>query len=136
MSRDARERALNSAAEAERLFRWMVDRAPAIFWTTDRDLKITSSVGGGLVALGLAPGQMVGTSMSSYFGSEDPDHPVTSAHRVALKGEPARYEIAWGGQVYRARVEPVRDPAGDIVGVVGLALDLTDARRSALVERA
>ncbi|MEZ5313311.1 MAG: ATP-binding protein [Thermoanaerobaculia bacterium] len=38
--------------------------------------------------------------------------------------------------MFESRLEPLRDAAGEIRGVAGLAIDVTDARRSSIVERA
>ncbi|MGH7338031.1 MAG: hypothetical protein ACREI7_10655, partial [Myxococcota bacterium] len=74
--------------------------------------------------------------MQTYLGTHDPEFPAIAAHLKALEGEPGRYELAWGGQIYQSRVEPLYGAGGAITGVIGLALDVTEARRSSLVERA
>jgi two-component system cell cycle sensor histidine kinase/response regulator CckA len=125
-----------SAVEPERLFRWMIERAPAIFWTTDRELRVTSGYGGGLATLDPIPVEVVGQTLQTYLGTSDPESPAVAAHLKALAGEASRYELAWGGQIYQSRVEPLHGDDGEITGVVGLALDVTEARRSSLVERA
>src|SRR5262245_57562828 len=49
--------------------RVLVEQMPAVMWSTDPQLRFTSSVGGGLADLGLAPGQVVGTSLYEFFGT-------------------------------------------------------------------
>ncbi len=44
------EAALHESAERLRL---LVEKMPAVLWSTDADLRVTSSAGGGLAALGL-----------------------------------------------------------------------------------
>jgi PAS domain-containing protein len=56
--------------------------------------------------------------------------PSLAAHRRALAGEYASFEVEWVGSAYQAQVGPMRDADGVIVGVIGVALDVT-ARRCA-----
>ena len=107
---------------------------PAIIWSTDTNLRYLSSQGGGLAALALRPDEVKGRTLQDYFGTTDPDFAAIAAHRRALKGESVRYMQEWGGRVYDSSVEPLRDEKGKIIGVSGMALDITDrveAERSA-----
>ena len=121
------ERALR---DSEARLRLLTEQIPAILWTTDADLRITSSTGAGLRALGLAPEQTTGTMLADYLGTRDPDHPVLKGHRRALAGESVTDETEWQGRTFQRHMEPLRDAAGRVVGVLGLALDIS-ARRAA-----
>src|SRR5207247_1269934 len=46
------------------------------------------------------------------------------------RGTPTAYEISVRGRTFSARVEPLRDAAGAICGVAGVAFDITDSRRA------
>jgi signal transduction histidine kinase len=50
-------------------------------------------------------------------------------HRQALGGETASDDLAWRGRDFHVRVEPLRSDGGEIVGSVGIALDVTEQRR-------
>jgi signal transduction histidine kinase len=39
------------------------------------------------------------------------------------------YEVNWQNRAYEAHVEPMRDAAGEIVGVIGVATDVTDRKQ-------
>ncbi|MEO8503976.1 MAG: PAS domain S-box protein [Acidobacteriota bacterium] len=117
-----------STAGAE--IRPLLDRAPVVFWTTDCNLLFTSSSGGALPRLGLRPGQVVGLSIADYFGSKDPEFPPLKAHVDALAGKPAAYEFVWESRVFQSFVEPIRDAAGEVIGLAGMALDITEQRRA------
>lgn len=121
------ERALQQ--EGERL-RLMAEQMPAILWTTDNQLRFTSSSGNALEGLKLKPNQSSGTSMSEWFGIDDPDFLPVVSHRRALAGESVTYEMEWAGNVYHSHVEPMRDGSGNIIGVIGVALDITELKRS------
>jgi len=107
-----------------------VEQLPAVIWTTDRDLRFTSSQGAGLARLGLRPNQVVGHSLAEYFRTDDPDHLPIAAHRAALAGESVAYDLEWNGRAYQSHVQPLRDGAGQTVGVLGIALDVTERRRA------
>lgn len=117
-------------AEREARLQAMLRQLPAIVWTVDRDLVFTSSEGSGLQQLGLQPGQVVGQTLFEYFGTEDPDYLPIQLHRRALAGEPQEYEFETNGRHYRVRLEPLRDSRGEIVGVVGIAFDVTEQVRA------
>ena len=119
--------------ETEEFQRRVLDRLPAIVWTTDREMRTTFSAGGGLAGLGLASGEvaLMGTPVSSYFQTDDPTHPGIASHLRALRGESCVLEMNWFGRFYHARVEPLRDQHDDIVGAIGLAFDMTEQARTA-----
>jgi PAS domain S-box-containing protein len=109
----------------------MIEKMPAVLWSTDRDLRYTSSVGAGLEALHLRPNEVVGQSLFEYFEANDPDHAAIAAHRKALSGEAVTYEIEFQARVFESHVRPLRSSEGEIVGVIGVALDITDRQRLA-----
>jgi len=119
--------------ETEEFQRRVLDRLPAIVWTTDRDMRTTFSAGGGLAALGLASGEvaLMGTPVSSYFQTDDPTHPGIASHLRALRGESCVFEMNWFGRHFHSRIEPLRDQRDDIVGAIGLAFDMTEQARTA-----
>jgi PAS domain S-box-containing protein len=109
----------------------MIEKMPVVLWTTDTDLRFTSSMGAGLKALGLRPNEVVGKSLFEYFRTEDPEFPAIAAHRKALEGESATFEIEWEKRFLEAHVQPLHSNEGDTLGVIGVALDITDRQRLA-----
>jgi PAS domain S-box-containing protein len=99
---------------------------PAVVWATDADLRFTASTGRALAALGFGVGEVVGRTITEFFGTDDPEFPALAAHVRALAGEATSYEQNWLGRRFETRVEPMRDAEGDIVGTVGVAVDVTD----------
>jgi PAS domain S-box-containing protein len=106
--------------------RLLTQQMPAVLWATDADLRFTLSTGAGLANVGLVPGQVVGRTLPEYFGTTDPTEPPIAAHRRALGGESVTYEATWGGRMFQAYVEPMRDERDAIVGTIGVALDITE----------
>ncbi len=114
----------------------MSEQAPFVLWTLDLELRFTSSVGSGLKSLGLQPNQVVGTTLQAFANTDDPDMPMIAAHRRALLGETSRFEQEWSGRIFDVHVEPLRRKDGPILGVFGVALDVTDRVRAERVQSA
>jgi len=111
---------------SETRLRMLVDQMPAVLWTTDRELRFTSSVGAGLARLALRPNQVVGQTLLEYFHTNDPDFPPIAAHRRALAGSSSRFEVEWEGRTFQVEVEPLVDSGHRIIGTIGVALDITE----------
>lgn len=120
--------------ERDARMRALADQLPAVVWSTDAELRFTSSSGGGLVALGLTRDQVVGTTLYEFFSTSDRDFVPIRAHLRALAGEAVNYETEFSGRVYENSVLPFRDASGTVVGVVGMAIDVT-MREHALAAR-
>jgi PAS domain-containing protein len=83
-----------------------------------------------MAALGLHPDQVLGSLVSEFGLSDDPDMSViVDAHRRALQGEPLTYETQWRDRTFQSHVEPLHDAGGLIVGCIGVALDITERVR-------
>ena len=102
----------------ERRLRLVVGQVPAIVWTTDRDLRFTSSFGAGLRGLGLEADEVVGRSALDF--AEGPDAVEISAHRRALAGESCTYYPTYRDRSFQVHLDPLRDEEGNIVGVIGV----------------
>lgn len=108
----------------------LLKQVPAVLWSVDRDLKFTVSLGAGLEALDLEPGSVLGMTLYEFFGTDDPEYPSIRHHREALAGASPVYDDAFADRSYRVRLQPLRNPSGEVQGVVGVAFDLTDLRRA------
>ena len=109
----------------------MMEKMPAILWTTDTDLRYTSAVGAGLEPLGLRSNELTGKTLFEYFETRDPEFPSIAAHRKALKGESVTYELQWKSRVFESHVQPLRGNEGEFIGLIGVALDITDRKHLA-----
>ncbi len=108
----------------------LVEQMPGILWSTDTELKITSSMGGSMSVFGGNGSDPTGMSVCDYFGTKASDASPVEDHRRALCGESVAYEFERAGRVFAAHLEPLRGPSGEIRGVVGVALDITDRKRT------
>jgi diguanylate cyclase len=125
-----RKKAEIGLRESNERLRLMMEQMPAALWTTDCELTVTSSVGSALAGLGLKANELVGTRLTDYLGTDDPEFLPMRAHLRALKGESVSYEYAWSGKSYQTHVEPLRQADGKVVGTIGVALDVTEHRRA------
>jgi PAS domain-containing protein len=107
--------------------RLLIDQFPAVFWTTDVELRFTSSLGAGLAALGLGPNQLVGMTLEDFFEGGQ-DQPV-DAHRRAVRGDSVTYLMRWGGRTFHSHVAPLRDAQATIIGTICIAIDASGSER-------
>ena len=112
----------------EAWLRLLTGQMPAVLWTTDTQLRFTSSIGGGLELLNLQPNQVLGMTMSDYFQTDDPYFLPLVAHHRAIKGQSSTYEFEWQGHTFHTHIEPLHDTDGDIIGTIGVAVDITDRK--------
>jgi len=96
--------------------------------SVDRDGIITLAEGRGLESLGLEPGQHVGQSVFDLYQATPA---VAENIRRALRGEEFTALIQVGEVAFDAHYAPLRDAAGEITGVLGVATDVTRSRRAA-----
>ena len=108
--------------------RLLVERIPAVLWTTDRDFRLTSVAGAALAAMNLRGEDYLGASLVDFSAHLGPDATPVEAHRRALHGKGSTFDIELMGRDLQAHIEPLRGPKGDIVGVIGVALDNTERR--------
>ncbi|HLW82941.1 MAG TPA: PAS domain S-box protein [Candidatus Acidoferrales bacterium] len=124
-----RKRAETALRDSEARLRVLIEQLPAILWTTDTELRFTSSVGAGLARLGLKPNEAVGLTLYEFFQTDDRTFPPLAAHRRALTGESVTFHVEWGGGSYACHAEPVRDASGKVTGVISMAFDITDRKQ-------
>lgn len=100
---------------------------PGVVWTTDTELRFTTSRGKALGRPHLRPDQVVGHTLYEYFATADDKFLPIAMHRRALSGETVSYDFRWQGRVYHTVLQPERQ-GERIVGVLGYALDVTEQR--------
>ncbi|HYP15153.1 MAG TPA: ATP-binding protein [Bryobacteraceae bacterium] len=108
----------------------LIESLPLILWTVDTDLRFTSVDGAAADFADAPAGSMVGLTMQDFFGTSDNSFLPISAALRALNGETLQYSHEWLEKYLLVNVTPLRDPGNHIVGVSGVALDLTEQREA------
>jgi two-component system sensor histidine kinase UhpB len=112
--------------DTEARLRLFTEQIPARATVTDRDLRVVWDAG---AAFAGNP-SVVGKTVPELFATSPDRDRVLDGCRRALAGEPSVLEIDDGTSAAQLRLEPFRDPAGNVIGVVGLAFDTTGQVRS------
>ncbi|MGB7280772.1 MAG: sensor domain-containing diguanylate cyclase [Candidatus Acidiferrum sp.] len=126
-------RALRSRLEdtpSETQLRLLVEQMPVLLWTTDQHLRITSNWGSGLRHSEVHAGDVVGRSLSEYLKCHGPNTTPMTHHYSALRGESVHFEYKLQDRVLEIHLEPLRAPSGEIIGCIGVGVDITQRKRS------
>lgn len=99
---------------------------PGFSYLVDRDLVFTSSAGRGLLPLGLETDQLKGVSLTTLWGNSDPQYEPLRCHLKALAGLPATYQDVCQGRSLEYQLRPLRDESGQVAGVIGVGMDVTE----------
>ena len=120
-------RASDAQRESDLRLRALVGRAPMILWALDENGIFTFSEGKSLEALGLSPGEVVGRSVFEVYAGEPK---ILEDQRRALAGEEFTSHIELGELLLEARYSVLRGEAGEIRGITGVAVDISERRRA------
>ncbi|HSL54395.1 MAG TPA: PAS domain S-box protein [Pyrinomonadaceae bacterium] len=122
-----KKQAREALRKAEKRLRTVVGSASLILFATDKNGIFTLSEGEGLKSLSLEPGQLVGQSVFEIY-ADTPQ--VIENIRRALKGESFTASVTVGELVFDVRYSPLTDELDNVLGVIGVATDITDSRRA------
>src|SRR5439155_24366312 len=111
---DAQRSPEQPVQEPEARLRLLVEQMPAIVWTTDSELRMTSASGAGLAALRIDPSGVAGISVLHFLNITSPESTAMAAHRQALGGGLVSFEVTWRGRAFQVHVEPLHGPAATV----------------------
>ncbi|MCX6133311.1 MAG: PAS domain S-box protein [Ignavibacteriales bacterium] len=128
-SRDVTQRYLAEIAlrESEQRLRTVVAHMPVVLFSVNQQGMFTLSEGRGLSALGLKPGEVVGKSVYDVY-REFPE--ALDQIRRALAGEAVAGVVSIGPIVFETHYTHLHNSSGEIVGAIGVAMDVTARRRA------
>ena len=118
------------ASEAGGQLRSLVEQMPAILWTTDQNLQITSSWGKGISPSQVKAGDLVGRTLYDLLKCQDPHAAPIAQHVDALRGVPSYFEHRHGSRHFAVHLSPLRTASGEISGCIGAGIDITDRKKS------
>ncbi|MDH3943539.1 MAG: PAS domain S-box protein [Anaerolineae bacterium] len=104
-------------------FRTLLENSQPIIFLIDRNGVFTLSEGLGLSVLGLEPGQVVGQSAFDLY-AEVPE--IIAGMNKALAGEIHREVVQVGEFHFDTFYSPLRDEDGQIDGLLGMGVDVTE----------
>ncbi len=127
-----RTRAREALKETETRLQTVVGSASLVLFAVDTDGIFTLSEGEGLKALGLKAGESVGQSVFEMYR----DVPEIIANiRRAMSGEAFSEAVEVGELTFNTRYSPQYDHQGQVIGVIGVATDITETRKSEKASR-
>jgi len=97
---------------------------PATVWMTDEKLTLTFIQGSVLQLLRIEPNRLIGRTLPDLLMGGREDHPLIQGHVTALGGHETSVRIEWGGRIYYARLAPLRDGTGRLIGCVGVQQEI------------
>jgi len=110
----------------------LFEQLPIALWSTDENLKLTFCAGS-LYGHGDVPRPeaLIGRSLTELLpAQEGREHRILLAHRQVLLGHPQTYTEERYGRLFEGTLRPLRDPQGNIKGVLGAAVDITERKFS------
>jgi diguanylate cyclase (GGDEF)-like protein/PAS domain S-box-containing protein len=119
-----------SCSLAEAHLRLLVEQIPLFFWTTDSRLRVTSHWGRTASLARSFPRYPVGQTIYQYLRCQEDGDAPAKQHFLALRGVSSRFEYASRNRIYDLSIGPYRDPQGTIIGCIGMALDITERKKS------
>ena len=120
-----RERTEKALRESETHSSAVVTNAPVVLFMLDREGVFTLAEGKGLETLGLEPGEVVGLSIFEVYR----DMPqVLKDVRRALAGEAFSTATEVAKSTFEVRYSPLREEDGGVIGIVGVATDITERK--------
>lgn len=100
--------------------------ASLIVWELDQNRIYTSSVGGGLAVLGLAPNDIVGKRHSELHAHDN--EALANVDR-AYRGEEFTAEAVVNGRTFSTSYIPRVDATGKTIGLMAVSIDITEEKK-------
>ena len=120
-----RRRAEEALRQSQERLRAVVGNAPIVLWATDQAGHLTLCEGQVLSKLGLDSTDLTGRPVGAVI--QDPK--VDACLDRALRGETLQAGLQSGRQLFDAWFSPIRGDHGDVTGVIGVVVDVSDRKR-------
>jgi PAS domain S-box-containing protein len=114
-------------ASEERL-RTVVNNAPVILWGVDRNGVLTFLEGATLDDIEIDPEEFVGLSVFEISDERVPQ--LAGQFRRAMEGETFTTVERMRGRIFEMRYAPMLQGSDRVVGVIGIAVDITERRQA------
>ena len=107
----------------------LAEQIPAILWTTDQNLRITSNWGAAFGPSQAKASDWVGRTLYDYLKCQDPHAAPIAQHAEALRGVSSYFEYQHGNRHVAVHLGPLRAASGEIKGCVAAGIDITDRKK-------
>lgn len=124
-----RKRAHDALRLAEERLRTVIGSASLVLFAVDSKGIFTLCEGKGLESLGMKPGELVGQSVFEIYRD---NQIIVDSIKAALAGEVVFVAVTVEDLIFDVRYSPLRDERDQIVGVIGVATDVTESRKAEL----
>lgn len=121
-----RKAAEKAALENEAKLYSLISQIHAQIWTTDLDLKITYYLGSNFKSRYEFYNSFNKKLITEVIPKTEFTPDLENAHINALKGIPVEMMVKIDNQTFNFYFEPLRDIAGQITGVIGIAFDISE----------
>ncbi|MDI1442688.1 PAS domain-containing protein [Polyangium sp. 6x1] len=126
------------ARRREQVLRVILDNLQIMVWATDKEGMCTYADGKGLELSSVKPEDLISKNAMALYPPE-----ATAGLRKALGGAMSRHVSNDNSQYWDNRVIPVQDEDGNVIGTVGMSLNVTELQQAkaeleaklALIER-
>jgi len=109
--------------DSEARVRTVITNAPIVLFALDKDGAFTLLEGKALEAMDVEPELVVGRSAFEVYTNAPT---VIEAINHAFDGERSTTLAPGGASLFEAQLEPMHDDRGNIIGVIGVATDITE----------
>jgi PAS domain S-box-containing protein len=123
----ARRKVEEDLRRSKERLRTVISNAPVFLFALDVNGNFTLAEGRGLEALGLKSGELVGKPAAEHF-RQSPQMKMNI--RRALSGEEFTSTAEIGGFWFETYYSPVFKGYGEIAGVIGVAINVSDRKRA------
>jgi PAS domain S-box-containing protein len=113
---------------SEERLRTVVNNAPIILWGINREGVLTLLQGKTLDEMGFQPEEFIGSSVFDISDARVPQ--LGSQFQRALHGETFTSVETMRGRILEMRYSPLRNEDEEIVGIIGVATDITERKRA------
>ncbi len=110
------------------LYLTLLKQAPLFTWVVNTKLTITAVFGNILEEIGINAQNIIGLSLTELFQKQS-EYMALEAHHKAISGQTAGYIYTRSERTFDCHVAPHYNPHGEIIGVMGWAIDITGQKR-------
>jgi PAS domain S-box-containing protein len=132
-TRAERQRTEEALRESEARHRALVDSADDVIFSLDRDGRYTAINASTLRRFGWTEADFVGKSIRDFYPPEEAAFYEEQHAKVIETGQPVHFErhsVNESGEFwFSITLSPILDPAGKVVGIVGVSRDVTARKR-------